>query len=75
MAYVIIELQTDANGNTATPPLVTKKDRNEALQAFLATASVAAVSNVPIHTVIVMTETGEKLRNPEVFIHTQEVGE
>lgn len=75
MAYVIIELQTDANGNTATPPLVTKKDRNEALQTFLATASVAAVSNVPIHTVIVATETGELLRKPEVFIHTQEVGE
>lgn len=75
MAYVIIELQTDANGNTATPPLVTKKDRNEALQTFLATASVAAVSSVPIHTVIVTTETGEQLRKPEVFIHTQEVGE
>lgn len=68
MAYVILELQTDLNGSTATPPLVTKSTYEQALQAFHATAAVAAVSSVPVHTVVLMTETGE-VNKKEICVH------
>lgn len=68
MAYVIIELQTQLDGSTATPPLVTKTSHDAALQAFHQTAAVAAVSSVPVHTVVLMTESGEAQKR-EVFVH------
>ena len=71
MAYCIIELQTQLDGTTATPPLVTKTSHDEALQAFHQTAAVAAVSSVPIHTVVLMTESGE-VQKKEICVHEAE---
>ena len=68
MAYVILELQTNASGSTATPPLVTKTTHDEALQTFHLTAAAAAVSSVPVHTVVLMTETGE-VEKKEICVH------
>lgn len=71
MAYVILELQTDASGSTATPPLKTEKDRDKAMQSFHQTAAAAAVSSVVVHTVVLLNETGESEKK-EVFVHTPE---
>ena len=68
MAYVIIELQTDENGSTATPPLKTEKEHDKAKSVFHQTAASASISSVPIHTVLWLTETGEQL-DKEVCVH------
>lgn len=73
MAYVILELQTDASGSTAAPPLKTEKEYNKAVQSFHQTAAAAAVSSVPVHTVVLLNETGVVDNDhKEVFVHTQE---
>lgn len=69
MSFCIIELQTARDGTTAIPPLKTAADKLHALETFLATASAASVSSVPVHTVVVLDESGEYLRKPEVFVH------
>lgn len=68
MAYVIIELQTDENGNTATPPLKTATEYDQARSVFHQTAASASISSVPVHTVLWLTETGEQL-DKEVCVH------
>ena len=72
MAFCIIELQTARDGTTAIPPLKTAADKSHALETFFATASAASVSSVPVHTVVVLDESGEHLRKPEVFVHESE---
>ena len=71
MAYVIIELQTDENGSTATPPIKTANEYNEARSVFHQTAASASISSVPVHTVLWLSETGEQL-DKEICVHPKE---
>lgn len=68
MAYTIVELQTDAEGNTATPPNRVETARNVATSKWHETCSYAAISNVYLHVVLLLGERGEKLERAE-FIH------
>lgn len=70
MAYVILELQTNASGQTATPPLVTETDHDIAKQKYFQVCAAASVSSVPVHTVLLMNEVGETERK-EVCVHEQ----
>lgn len=68
MKYLIIEIQTSADGNVAT--IVTEKDNlNEAFSVFYSVLSAAAVSSVPLHAAVLMTNNGAAIKR-EVFDHT-----
>lgn len=59
--YVIIEMQTDANGNTAMTPPITKADRNEAESVFHQILAAAALSGLPKHAAVILDEMGNKI--------------
>ena len=59
--FILIEMQTTGE-QTAIPPIVTKTDRNEAEAEFHRLCSIAAVSSVPIHTVMMVDEYGNTQR-------------
>ena len=55
--YIIQEIQTGTEGTALLPP-VQRENRNEAESAFYIACGYAAVSTVPVHTVMVFTEEG-----------------
>ena len=67
MNYVIIEMQTH-NGSTAVLTFV-ETDYNHAISTFLSKASVAALSNIDIHTISILSENGLPVRPSECFKH------
>ena len=71
--YTVIELQTN-NGTTAVVPPVTFDDINKAYQKFYQILASAAVSNVEIHTAVILSEIGNVIR-VEHFEHSEEVTE
>ena len=68
--YLIIEIQKFADGTIATPPINTADTLNEARSAFYSKCAVAAVSDVPVHSVVLLTETGQT-QGLESFDHTE----
>lgn len=68
--YILIEMQSDG-GVPAIPPIVTRTDRYEAEAEFHRLCSIAAVSAVPLHTVLMMDEKGSTLRC-EYYEHPEE---
>lgn len=67
MKYIVIELQTDSNSNVAN--IVSKYDTaNEAESKFHTILAAAAVSNVPVHAAIMMTNFGDSL-GAKYYIH------
>lgn len=67
--YIFIEMQTSGE-QTAIPPITTKTDWQEAESEFHRLCSVAAVSAVPIHTIMMLDEYGNTLR-VEHFEHEE----
>ena len=67
--YLIIEIQKFADGTIATPPINTADTLNEARSTFYSKCAVAAVSDVPVHSVVLLTETGQT-QGLESFNHT-----
>lgn len=66
MNYIVMELQTDA----VTATLVNQYgDRAAAESKFHTVLAAAAVSAVPVHAAVLMTEEGFVLRN-ECYKHT-----
>lgn len=69
MKYLVIEIQTDADGNVAT--LITQKDDlNEATSVFYSVLSAAAVSSVPVHAAVLLMNNGAVVKR-EVFDHSE----
>lgn len=66
--YVVIEMQT-TDGVTAVVPPVAFDDLNHAYQKFYTVLSAAAVSNVPLHSAVIINDRGELIRT-ESFDHT-----
>lgn len=71
MAYSIVELQTDINGNTISTPNQHEADHDEALSKWHLTCSYAAKSSVYIHAVLLIGERGN-LEQIGEFIHAPE---
>ena len=71
MKYLIIEIQKFADGTVATPPLSTAETLNAARSTFYSKCSIAAVSEVPVHTIVLMTDVGQTI-GLESFDHTAE---
>lgn len=69
--YIILEFQTQKDGAVAIVPPVQKSDYFEAQQAFLQTASYAAVSTVPKHSVLLINEEGVQY-DSKIFKHSGE---
>lgn len=70
MNYIIVETQT-TNGVTAVVPPVVKSNYNEAEQEYHTKLAYAAVSQVGIHAVAMLTERGA-LAKHEAYIHEEE---
>ena len=69
MKYVIIELQKFADGTVAVPPINTADTYLAARSTFHSICAVAAISTVPVHTVVLLNEVGQEL-GLESFNHT-----
>lgn len=65
--YIVIELQTDANGHVAN--IVTAYDNYpQAQQKFYTICAAAAVSSVPTHSAVILDNMGRRLAS-ECFMH------
>lgn len=71
MKYVIIELQKFADGTIAVPPVSTADDFFNASSVFHGKCEVAAISNVPVHSVVLLTEAGQTMDYAS-YNHTDE---
>lgn len=69
--YVIIELQKAADGTVAVPPINTASTLNAARSTFYAICASAAISSVPVHSVALLTDTGQTI-GLESFDHTED---
>lgn len=69
MKYIVLEMQTNADGTVGT--IVTQKDdKNDALSTFYSILASAAISSVPVHTAVVLTNNGVMLKM-ETFDHRE----
>lgn len=70
--YLIIEIQKFADGTIAVPPVNTAEEYFDAASVFHSKCSIAAASEVPVHSVVLLTETGQT-QGLESFNHTESV--
>ena len=57
MKYLILEIQTDSNGTVST--LITQKDElNDAFSTYFSILASAALSDLPHHAAVLMTNEG-----------------
>lgn len=56
--YIVLEIQKLSDTQVATPPLIQKNTWEEGESEYCRVRSVAAVSTVPIHTVVFMRDDG-----------------
>ena len=66
--YIVLETQTDGAVTAIVPPQ-TFTDYDQALHVFLLSEAAAVVSNVPIHTVFLLTADGRLARPPACYRH------
>ena len=66
--YIVIELQTTTSTAVLTS---TYDDLAKAYQKFYTILAAAAVSSVPCHTAVILTETGQVVES-KTFAHAQE---
>lgn len=71
MVFIIIEIQVSSDGTTAIVPPTSFTDRARAEQAYHAALSAAAVSAVSVHSVSMLSDTGERIKG-ECYYHGQE---
>ncbi len=70
MKYIVLEIQTNSDGTVGT--ILTSYDKlNEAESKFFAVLSAAALSTLPTHTAMLLTNNGTMLR-VETFEHKGE---
>lgn len=69
MVFVVMEIQSD--NQTATTLINSYTNRNEAESKFHQILGAAAVSSVPTHTAVLLTDTGRELKN-ETYSHEME---
>lgn len=68
MVYVVIEIQS--NNETASTLINSYTNRNEADSKFHQILSAAALSSIPTHSAVLLTDTGKMLKN-ETYEHSQ----
>ena len=66
MVFIVMEIQSD---NTTAAHLVDKYDnRNAAESKFHTILAAAAISQIPTHTAVMLTDTGKALKS-ETYTH------
>ena len=68
MIYIIIELQKSNNGSVSIVPPSTFTNQAKADQAYHTALASAAVSNVDVHSVIMLNDTGDRVKG-ETYYH------
>lgn len=68
MAYIIIEIQKSNNGTVAIVPPASYTDERLAEQAYHTALAYAAVSQVDVHSVVMLNDVGERLKG-ETYYH------
>lgn len=68
--YILQEIQTTGN-QTVLVPAQTFTDKNQAESAYHAAMAAAAISNVTVHTVVLMDEHGNTVKR-EFYEHIDE---
>lgn len=58
--YVVIEIQTNANG-TVSNIVLAYSTRNEAFQQYFLVLSAAAVSSLPVHAAVILDNRGNQI--------------
>lgn len=71
MKYIVIEIQKFADGTVAIPPVSTYDTFFEAASRYHAILAAAAISELPVHTAMILTDTGAQLRM-DTFNHVSE---
>ena len=71
MTYIIIEIQKMNNGSCAVVPPTTYTDQRIAEQAYHTALSYAAVSQVNVHSVVMLDDTGARIKG-ETYYHCAE---
>lgn len=69
MKYIVIEIQKFADGTIAVPPVSTYDSFFDAMSKYHTVLSVAANSEVPVHSCVCLTDTGQQIRL-DSFNHT-----
>lgn len=68
--FIVVEIQTSADNKIST--LITQHDTIEAAQSkYHSILSAAAISTVPVHAAVLITNTGDKLAS-EFYRHAAE---
>ena len=71
MVYIIIEIQKSNSGSCAVVPPVTYTDQRVAEQKYHEALSYAAVSQVDVHSVVMLDYTGARIKG-ETYYHGAE---
>ena len=71
MTYIIIEIQKMNNGSCAVVPPTTFTDQRLAEQAYHTALAAAAVSQVDVHSVVMLNDTGARIKG-ETYYHGAE---
>lgn len=61
MKYVVIEIQKFENGSIAVPPIATFDSFFDASSRYHTILATAAISDVPVHSAVILTETGQQI--------------
>lgn len=62
MKYLVIEIQKFSDGTVAVPPIASYDSFFEALSRYHTILASAAISDVPVHTCVVLNEVGQEIR-------------
>lgn len=68
MVYIIIEIQKSNDGTVAIVPPASYTDKDVAEQAYHTALAAAAVSSVNVHSVVMLDDTGARLKG-ETYYH------
>lgn len=69
--YIIQEIQTAADGSVLLLPPALQEDLQQAESLFHQTLAYAAVSDLPVHAVVILDETGA-VKKREYYTHIRE---
>lgn len=62
MKYIVIEIQKFSDGTIAVPPIATFDSFFEAVSRYHTIMATAAISDVPVHSAVILTDTGQEIK-------------
>lgn len=62
MKYIVIEIQKSQDGTVAILPVATYDNFFDALSRYHTILAAAAISDVPVHSAVILTDVGQQIR-------------